>query len=381
MKVYVIGRDPVVKAGETAFKINDPSNVISRTHCRITQIDNQTFFIEDAGSKNGIMVNNAPVNQPLQVGLSDSIQLPNKVTFTINDVISGVDINTPESKQKDVEVKEKVKEPQVQQAEPKPPPRHEPQIKKAQEGFKKPQKQKVPVQNSAPLSTGIGGGGIGILPILATAAIVVLAAVSAYYISNYESAKLSGKPSLTDRISGIFSVSTLNWHVYDNGIVRFKYPDDWQIVWEAPDETVVVGNLTNDVAFSVSWVICEQYSGQDVYNAMSNSFNCSMIDKYINDPKSILVIGLANNMTIVSDMTRLRGKLSWTKISVCGDAIDLHEIMMDDAPSKTTRVFQMTAASLVQSNVLLTAAAGCTENEGDKYSEVFKEILRTIEYR
>lgn len=385
MKVFVIGRDPVVKAGETAFKVNDPSNVISRTHCRITQIDNQTFILEDAGSKNGVIVNNKLVNQPMQVNLNDALLLPNNVKFTINDVISGANISMPESKQKDIGARDNVKGPQVQQGNPKSTPR-EPPVKKAVDGFKKPQKPLAQVQKSAPVSAGVGGGGIGMLPILAIAVTIALAAVSAYYISNYESGGLSGRPSLMDRLSGAASLKTANWQIFDNGIVRFKYPYDWVIIGEQTNETVVIGSMLNDVGFAVSWIICDQYKGHDVYEALSQSFNCSMIEMYINDPQSILVIGLANNMTIQSDMTRLRGKSSWRTISVYGDAIDfqsidIHDFIGGNTSLKTRRAFQMNAASLIQSNVLLTASAACLEKDGVKYNEVFKEILRSIEYR
>ncbi len=236
MKVFVIGRDPVVKAGETAFKINDPSNVISRTHCRITQIDNQTFFIEDAGSKNGTFINNKLLDQPLQIQADEVIKLTENISFTPNEVSLGLDINIEKDisnnfAEKKVSKDKVYQEPEqavsfnqskVNTSDQKPDVN---QVKPSPKNYQQPHKQTPPLSAAQPsiyeniasvfTDTGIGQMSAGALLSIFAATLVAAAAVYMLAISDtisFSSGSASKQASLEN----------LNFNIYG----RYLHFDD-----------------------------------------------------------------------------------------------------------------------------------------------------------
>ncbi len=237
MKVFVIGRDPVVKAGETAFKINDPTNVISRTHCKITQIDNQTFFIEDAGSKNGTIINNILIDQPAQIKADQEIKLSENISFTPNEISLGLDINTGKEISRNAEENEFSKE----EAPKKPdqaesynlneskPPIQKPEINQINhplKNFQQPQSPKTPIfpaqpgvyEKIASVFSGTALEKMSTAALLSVFAITMFAAATVYLLTISETISFSGGLSQPQQVS----YENLTFNIYG----RYLYFSD-----------------------------------------------------------------------------------------------------------------------------------------------------------
>jgi uncharacterized RDD family membrane protein YckC len=88
MKTLVIGRNPTANTGEIPIRIEDRSNSISRTHCKITQYDDGRWLIEDSGSKNGTFTNGEKITEPRWINADEQVILAGKIPIYISDLIS-----------------------------------------------------------------------------------------------------------------------------------------------------------------------------------------------------------------------------------------------------------------------------------------------------
>ncbi|HZK07128.1 MAG TPA: RDD family protein [Bacteroidales bacterium] len=80
--VFIVGRSPSCNTGETPIIINDSTNTVSSTHCRII-VENGLVYIEDLNSTNGTFINGNRINQAVKVDLSSSIMLGKRLQFRL----------------------------------------------------------------------------------------------------------------------------------------------------------------------------------------------------------------------------------------------------------------------------------------------------------
>lgn len=98
--VFIVGRSPNCKTGEMPIIINDQTQTVSSTHCRII-IENGQVFIEDLKSTNGTFVNGNRINQTVKIDRNSKIMLGKRVQFhlthpSIQNVVTTYENQRPE---------------------------------------------------------------------------------------------------------------------------------------------------------------------------------------------------------------------------------------------------------------------------------------------
>lgn len=403
MKVFVIGRDPVLQQGEIAVKIDDPTNTISRTHCRITQIDDQVWFIKDLGSKNGTVVGGSKINEAVRIKTDEVIRLSDKVTFTASDVSKGAKIKVEQRKGADAEANanDELKQP------------HEDESKRSfeknipqerQNAINNQQKQLSnakyanklpPLEEFIPVLSGTSLGAAGAGSIIAALAIALLASISAYFVNN---AINSSGGSLLGGISA--GLQSERWVNYDDGLFRFKYPANWTIT--SYDGQIAVASFSADtMIFSVGLVQCANAANDDDFYALvHNAFYCNMIQAFKEDPMSTIAIGMQKDMKMRHRLQTVRGKYNWQYMSFSGPALSFAQLvdkMVENIDRKTDEFSRRTpppkkihskrnyyvcsAGSLVDNRTLVIANAIATDTEDDTISEYFLAILKTLQVK
>ncbi|QAA82671.1 FHA domain-containing protein [Aequorivita sp. H23M31] len=73
-KVFIVGREPKVSNKEISILVNDPTNRVSKSHCRIS-FDGLNLFIEDLNSTNGTYINGDRIDSGTKIDFSSSISL------------------------------------------------------------------------------------------------------------------------------------------------------------------------------------------------------------------------------------------------------------------------------------------------------------------
>jgi len=218
MKVYVLGRAPINGPGEIPVVIEDVTNAISRTHCKITQIDGQTFFIEDAGSKNGTEVNGNLVKHSQQISSDTQIKLSNNLTFTPQEVVNGAKLKVKQKQsnnqhQSDSSTPEKPKPKSEMAKSNKPnaqPSKPNNLLHKANRLKHYPKPNKI-IPAAATSSVGVSAGAV------IAAIIVAIAAIAAVYYSNISE---TGIGSNVFGVSKDVTFKNITFHLYGDWKTR-----------------------------------------------------------------------------------------------------------------------------------------------------------------
>lgn len=81
-KIFIVGRNPKASAGETTISVDDPTNRVSKNHCRIS-FDGQNLFIEDLNSTNGTYVNGNKITGKTGIDYSSALSLGRNFPFNL----------------------------------------------------------------------------------------------------------------------------------------------------------------------------------------------------------------------------------------------------------------------------------------------------------
>ncbi len=81
-KEFIIGRDPTVDSHQVKILIDDPTNYVSRSHCKVSMVNGE-LFLEDLKSRNGTYYKGNKISSKTKVYPNDVIGLGQRIKFEL----------------------------------------------------------------------------------------------------------------------------------------------------------------------------------------------------------------------------------------------------------------------------------------------------------
>jgi pSer/pThr/pTyr-binding forkhead associated (FHA) protein len=409
MKIYVIGRNPIAGTGETPIIIDDSTNTISRTHCRITQIDDNSFFIEDAGSKNGTIVNDSKIGNSIRLTPDDKISLSNKITFSVKDIQSGVPLKVTSKEQSPNEkindsannnqyVDREISNNKIDAKPPNP--------KSNNVSPKNPSLKRTNPKKNASLKSQVSGLPElqEILPAFSGTSIatlnsgILIAGLTAILLGVMAIHKISdiNKHTGSDLIGNLFNASgnsNEKWEHYDDGVVYFEYPQSW-IISHPYGTHVTVQKLSIDtITFAVVFNYCMDGENSDHQNII----DCSIIEFFKTDPKAFLLIGIQKDMKTYNPNQKINSKINWETAYYSGPAFSFDQLIQNFSYNLESRAkdftkkppesrqepvkrnyFVANAAAMIDTDLMVSAGLTSIDNEDELMYSYFLRMMNSL---